>query len=102
MIVEFLTSLRGGMNDPTTAASLTALIANADHDTTSRDALVAIAIDRCGALNTLLTNTDTTVTQDDFAHLVSPVFFQRFIARQLVTDALIDQAVTNWLAANRT
>lgn len=99
VILEFLTSLRGGMNDPTTAASLTALVANADHDTTSAEALSAIATDRCAALNTLLANTDTTVDQEDFAHLVSPVFFQRFVARQPVTDHLIHDIVTNWLPA---
>ena len=102
VIVEFLTSLRAGMNDPTTAASLMALVANADHDTTSNEALAAIAIDRCAALNALLANTDTTINEDDFAHLVSPVFFQRFIARQPVTDRLIHDTVTNWLAANDT
>lgn len=100
VIVEFLTSLRAGMNDPTTAASLTALIANADHDTASNEALAVVAIDRCAALNTLLANTGTDVTQDDFAHLVSPVFFQRFIARQPVTDALIDSTVANWISGN--
>lgn len=102
VIVEFLTSLRNGMNDPTTAASLTALVAHADHDATSSDALIAITIDRCEALNTLLTNTDVTVNRDDFAQLVSPVFFQRFIARQPVTDQLIHDTTTNWIAANTT
>lgn len=102
IIAEFLASLRAGMNDPTIAASLTALLANADHDTNSNDALAAITIDRCAALNRLLANTDVTINQDDFAHLLSPVFFQRFIARQPVTDQLIHDTVTNWLAANDT
>lgn len=86
------------MDDPTTAAALMALAAQADRDQASASALAAIAADRCAALNTLLGNTDRTIDDAEFARLVGPVFFQRFVARQPVTDELIHDAVAVWLA----
>jgi len=94
---EFLTSLRAGMNDATTAAIVMSLAAHADHDTHSSDALAAVAENRRTALNTLLANTGRSVSPDEFARLVGPVFFQRFLARQPVTDQLIRTTVTAWL-----
>ncbi len=94
---EFLTSLRAGMNDPTTASILMSLAAHADHDTHSSVALAAVAENRRAALNTLLSNTDRSVSPDEFARLVGPVFFQRFLARQAVTDQLIHTTVAAWL-----
>lgn len=97
---DFLTSLRAGMNDPTTAATLMALTAHADHDHASATALAAVADDRRNALNTLLAKTGRSVTDAEFARLVGPVFFQRFLARQPVTDTLIQSTVAAWLQAS--
>ncbi len=94
---EFLTSLRAGMNDPTTAAVVMSLAAHADHDTNGSDALAAVSEDRRGELNRLLADTGQSVTSDEFARLVGPVFFQRFVARRPVTDRLIRDAVAAWL-----
>jgi AcrR family transcriptional regulator len=94
---DFLKSLRAGMNDPTTAATLMALTAHADHDASSAGALATVAQDRRGALNTLLAGTGRSVTADEFARLVGPVLFQRFFARQPVTDQLIQSTVAAWL-----
>lgn len=93
---EFLTSLRAGMGDPTTAAILISLAAHADHDAHSSSALAAVAEDRCAALNALLAETGRSVTPEEFARLVGPVFFQRFLARQPVTDQLIHATVATW------
>jgi len=97
IVVGFLTSLRAGMDDPTTAAALIALAAQADVDTASAAALRAISADRRTALNTLLSGTMRQVTENEFAQLVGPVFVQRFIARGVVTDQLIADTVTAWL-----
>lgn len=97
VVVGFLTSLRAGMDDPTTAAALIALAAQADVDSASAAALQAISSDRRAALNTLLSNTMVHVTENEFAQLVGPVFVQRFIARGAVTDQLIADTVTAWL-----
>lgn len=97
VVTEFLTSLRAGMSDATTAGALMALAAQADRDTTSADALAAIARDRRDALNILLSNTGHSVDEDEFARLVGPVMFRRFLARGEVTNELIDATVTAWL-----
>ena len=97
VVTEFLTSLRAGMNDPPTAAALMALAAQADRHAPSRAALASIATDRCAALNILLTNTGRTVEPDEFARLVGPVMFQRFLAQPPVSDRLIEATVTAWL-----
>ncbi len=95
--VEFLTSLRTGMNDPTTAAALIALAGQADSDRTCAAALDAIAADRQAALNVLLADTTHQVSSDEFARLAGPVLFQRFIARRPVSDELIHDLVSAWL-----
>jgi AcrR family transcriptional regulator len=95
--VGFLTSLRAGMNDPTTAAALIALSAQADVDAASAAALQAISADRRAALNALLADSSRQVTENEFARLVGPVFAQRFISRGPVTDELIVDTVAAWL-----
>ena len=97
VLVEFLKSLRAGLTDSTTAGALTALAAHADHDDISSTALSTIVADRCAALNALLALTGTTVNDSDFAHLVGPLLFARFFARQPITDQFIDQTVTAWI-----
>jgi AcrR family transcriptional regulator len=97
--VGFLTSLRAGMNHPTTAAALIALSAQADVDAASAAALQAISADRRAALNALLADSSRQVTENEFARLVGPVFAQRFIAHGPVTDELIADTVTAWLGS---
>ena len=95
--VGFLTSLRAGMDDPTTSAALIALAAQAAVHQASAAALRSISADRRAALNVLLSASSRQVSEDDFARLVGPVFVQRFIAQGPVTDALIHATVTAWL-----
>lgn len=97
--VGFLTSLRAGMDDPTTSAALIALAAQADTHLACAAALRSISTDRRAALNILLSGTSRRVSEDDFARLVGPVFAQRFITHVPVTDALIHDTVTAWIAS---
>ena len=97
-VIEFLTSLRAGLAVPTTAATITALTAQADRHPTSDHALAAIAEDRRQALNALLEPTGEVLSEDDFALLCGPVLYRRFIARTPITDDFITTIVDTWLA----
>ncbi len=96
-VIEFLSSLRAGMDVPATAAALITLSAQADRDAVSDQALAAIANDRRQALNVLLRPTGHTVDEDDFALLCGPILYRRFIARTPVDDRFITTTVDTWL-----
>jgi hypothetical protein len=86
------------MDDPPTATALTALAAQADRDPTSNAALAVIVADRRAALNILLVPSGHHANADDFARLCGPVLFQRYIAREVATDQLIQSIVADWQA----
>ena len=96
VVSEFLASLRAGMDDPPTAAALSALVSQADREPASTAALAAIAVDRWEALNTLLAPSGCHVTADEFARLCGPILFQRFFARLPASDQLIQNTVRAW------
>lgn len=96
IIGDFLRGMRQGMDDGANAAPLTALIAQADHDQTCRNALIGVVANRRVALNRLLEPSGVTLDPDQYARLCGPVLFQRFFAREPVTDQLIDQLVATW------
>ena len=98
VIIEFLHSLRAGMNDEPTGAALMALAGQAHHDPISAAALTAITDDRRNALNVLLAPSGQRISESEFAQLCGPVMFQRFIAHRHVTDKLINSTVDAWLA----
>ncbi len=88
--------MRAGMDDPSNANALTALIAQADHDPTSHTVLNSVIADRQAALNQLVEPAGVTVDADQYARLCGPVLFERFFARAPVTDDLIEQLVATW------
>jgi len=96
IVGEFLRRLRDDMDDPANAGPLTALIAGADHETTSHSALEHIVADVRSALNRLLEPSGVLVTPEDYARLCGPVIFQRFLARQPATEQFIDDLVIRW------
>lgn len=96
VVGTFLRRLRDDMDDPSNAGPLTALIAQADHDSTSRSALHDVVADVRGALNHLLESAGLCVTSEQYAQLCGPVIFQRFVAREPVTDQFIDDLVARW------
>ncbi|MGH3626219.1 MAG: TetR/AcrR family transcriptional regulator [Sciscionella sp.] len=96
VVRTFLRSLRDGMDDPANAAALTALIAQADHDATSRAALSGIVEDVRAAVAAALGSTGSNLDAEDYARLCGPVLFQRFFARQRVSDQFIDHLVASW------
>ncbi|RFA07012.1 hypothetical protein B7R21_16940 [Subtercola boreus] len=89
-MVEFLSSLRAGMQNEVTAAALSSLMAQADRHADSADALRSIVSDRHAALQALLRPTGLSITAEQFAMLAGPVLFRRFIARQPVSDEFIE------------
>ncbi|MFI9805642.1 TetR/AcrR family transcriptional regulator [Streptomyces sp. NPDC052301] len=101
VITAYLHSLRHGLDGPATAGALMALAAQADRDPEAANTLATISEDRHQALNRLLEPSGLQMTADDFAQLVGPVMFRRFISRQPVTDAAIDTAVSQWLTSRR-
>ncbi|MGA5037028.1 TetR/AcrR family transcriptional regulator [Streptomyces capoamus] len=101
VITAFLRSLRHGLDNPATASALMALAAQADRDPGAAHALAKISEDRHHALNRLLEPSGTQISADDFAQLVGPVMFRRFLDRRPVTDATIDTVVTHWLTSTR-
>jgi AcrR family transcriptional regulator len=92
----FLRRLRDDMDDPSNAGPLTALIAQADHDPTSRGALHDTVAQIRGALNQLLEPSGVQVSPEEYARLCGPVIFQRFLTRERVTDQFIDDLVAGW------
>lgn len=99
IIKEFLYSLRDGTNDPRNAAPLTALIALADHDVTCRNALARVAAEARAALNRALAHSGVHLDAEQYAGLLGPVLFHRFISREPVPDQLLDQLASNWATA---
>jgi hypothetical protein len=95
-IATFLRRLRDDMDDPSNAGPLTALIAQADHDPTSRTALRDTVVQVRGALNQLLEPSGLQVGPEEYARLCGPVIFQRFRTRERVTDQFIDDLVAGW------
>lgn len=93
---DFLRGMRTGMDSPSNAATLTALIAQADHDPTSHTALMGIVADVRAALNNVLEPSGVTLDPEQYARLCGPVLFQRFFAREPVSDQLIEQLVKEW------
>ncbi len=89
------------MDDPANAGPLTALIAEADHDPTSRWALEHVVVTVRGALNGLLEPSGLCVSAEDYTRLCGPVIFQRFLARAPVTDQFIDDLVAGWSPTRR-
>ena len=98
IVSRFLRRLRDDMDDPAHAGPLVALIGLADHEPTSHSALRQLVISVCDALNALLEPTGHRVGPDDYARLCGPVIFQRFIAREPVTDRFLDTLVATWAA----
>ncbi|MFJ4953123.1 TetR/AcrR family transcriptional regulator [Streptomyces sp. NPDC088760] len=93
----YLKSLRQGLSDSATASALMALAAQADRDPEAANALAAISEDRHQALNRLLAPSGMQITADDFAQLIGPVMFRRFLDRRPIADADLDTIVTRWL-----
>lgn len=102
VITEFLLSLRDGLSEPSNAAALLAVAAQAPHDDTSAAALTAIITDRRDALNTLLADTDIHLATEDYVLLIGPVLTQLLFARAHVTTGFLHRAVNSWFATHRT
>lgn len=99
MISAFLLSLRDGLSDPPTAASLLTVAAQALHDPASANALATILDDRRGALNTLLADTGFQVTAEDYVLLTGPVIAHLLLRRKRVSQRFVHRIVDAWLAA---
>jgi hypothetical protein len=84
------------MDNPAHAGPLVALIAQADHEPKSHSSLGQLTADVRNALNSLLESSGRRVTPDDYTRLCGPVIFQRFIAREPVSDQFIDDLVARW------
>lgn len=97
-ICAFLISLRDGLSDPPTAASLLSVIAHAGHDRASATALAEILDDRRAALNALLEETDLQVTAEDYVLLTGPVIVQLLLARKRVSQKFVARIVAAWIA----
>lgn len=98
VLVAFLTTLRDGLNDPPSIASLLAIAAEAGSDAGTAGALTRVSEDRRAALNVLLAPSGVVLTANDFARLVGPVIYTLLHARRPVTDALIADTADAWLA----
>ncbi len=96
IIGDFLRAMRDGMDEPSNAASLTALVAQADHDPTSRNALIKIVTDVRVALNAVLQPTGVSLDGEQYARLCGPMLFQRFFAREPATDQFLEELVQKW------
>ncbi len=94
----FLRTLRAGLDDPPSAASLLAITARAGSDPTCANTLATISEDRRAALNALLEPSGTHLEADDFAQIVGPVIYSVLHARHPVSDELITRIVDTWLA----
>ncbi|WP_328667251.1 TetR/AcrR family transcriptional regulator [Streptomyces sp. NBC_00322] len=93
----WLTSLRAGLSDPPTRAATFAVIAQANYDPDSTQALTRIVEDRHAAFNTLLEPSGRQITADEYTLLTAPVLFRLLIEGRKVTDQFIDAVAAQWL-----
>ena len=96
VIVDFLRTMRDGMDEPSNAASLTALVAQADHVLGSHVALVTIVTEVRAALDAVLGPAGVRLDAGQYARLCGPILFQRFFAREPVSDRFIEHAVQRY------
>ena len=101
VLTAFLVTLRAGLDDPPSAASVLAIAAEAGTAPAASNALAAISQDRRAALNVLLAQTDVRIDEDDFSRLIAPVIYTLLHARRAVTDELIAATVDSWLGSRR-
>ncbi len=97
----WLTSLRGGLQDPAVRTAVLAVTAQADVDPDSARALVRIGADRLAAFNQLLAPSGLQVGAEEYTMLVGPVLARLFFDRVEVTAEFIDNVVSGWLATLR-
>lgn len=96
VITQFLRSLREGMGDSCNAAPVTALVAFADHHMTCREALARVVAEGLAALSRAPAPSSVHLDAEQYACLLGPVLFRRFLSHEPVHDQLIDQIVSNW------
>lgn len=99
VLTAFLTTLRDGLDDPPSAASLLAIAAEAGTDPVVATVLAGISADRRDALNVLLAPAGVRLDEDDFARLVGPIIYSVLHARRAVTDRLVAATVDAWLGS---
>lgn len=101
VLTAFLRTLRDGLADPPSAASLLAITAEAGNDSLATRTLSTISEDRRAAVNALLEPSGTSLDADDFARIVGPVIYTALHARRQVTDELISAVVDSWIGTRR-
>ncbi|QXE38660.1 TetR/AcrR family transcriptional regulator [Streptomyces sp. GMY02] len=94
----WLTSLAAGLNVPAARIAVPAVVAEADNDPDSDQALADIGTDRRAALNQLLEPSGRQLTEDEYTLLYAPVVARLYFDRREITEAFIETVVTRWLA----
>jgi AcrR family transcriptional regulator len=87
---QWLRSLAGALSDPSRVAAISSLVAIALQGDEAESALRAMVADRVAVFDELLSTIGLSCTPETYARMVGPLQFQVLIAREPITDALID------------
>lgn len=90
---QWLRSLARVLADGAEQAVMSSLVAVAPHSPDGETSLRALAAERVAEFNELLAPFSRTCSPETFALMVGPVTYQTLLARQPVTEALIERVV---------
>lgn len=88
---QWLRSLAGAMSERRRVAALSSLIAVALQGAEAETVLRDMVLDRMESFDRLLATIGLTCSRETYARMVGPLHFQTLVARQPVTDDLIEQ-----------
>jgi AcrR family transcriptional regulator len=94
----WLYSIRRGLADQATRSTVAAVVAQADFDPDSAQALSRISQDRLEALNVLMEPCGLQLTADQYSLLCGPVLMRILIDHAEAPDAFLDAAAEQWAA----
>jgi AcrR family transcriptional regulator len=95
----WLDAIRRGLADHSTRVAVAAVIAQADSDADSAQALQRIAEDRLDALNRLLEPCGLRLTADQYTQLCGPLLMRIFVDHAEASDGFLDSVAAQWCAA---
>lgn len=102
IVRAWLYAVRRGLSDQATRSAIAAVVAEADFDDDSAQALRRISEDRLDSLNGLLEPSGVRLTADQYSLLCGPVLMRVLIDHGDAPDGFLDAVADQWLATQAT